>query len=262
MTETPDYPHDLSRTVLIRATTETVFRFFTDPELFARWWGEGSTIEGRVGGAMRICYPNGATASGEVLAIDPSRSVVFTFGYDDPDKPIAPGGSRVTVTLEPDAAGTRLTLRHELADASVRDMHVPGWRYQLAAFAIAAAATQHAQVEEIVDRYFLAWREIEDPARRELLENCVVDDVTFRDGYGCIIGIDELNQQIMAAQHHLPGSAMTREGSVRQCQGTAICDWIAKSLAGAEVARGVNVFELAADGRIAGVVGFAPSGGR
>jgi uncharacterized protein YndB with AHSA1/START domain len=156
--------HALERSVLICATRHTVFSYFTDSKRFADWWGEGSSIEGRPGGAMRIRYPNGATASGNVVEMIPDERVVFTFGYDGPGKPIPPGGSRVTVTLEDRPRGTLLTLRHELADASVRDQHVQGWRYQLALFANVAAREQHVGVGAQVDRYFAAWSE-PDPGR-------------------------------------------------------------------------------------------------
>jgi hypothetical protein len=53
----------LERSVLIHAERATVFRYFTDSARFARWWGEGSSIDARPGGAMRIRYPNGIEAS-------------------------------------------------------------------------------------------------------------------------------------------------------------------------------------------------------
>ena len=37
--------YSLERTVTIAARRETVFRYFTDSERFAAWWGAGSTIE-------------------------------------------------------------------------------------------------------------------------------------------------------------------------------------------------------------------------
>ena len=43
-------PFSLEREILIHAGRETVFRFFTDSERFARWWGPGSRIEPRVAG--------------------------------------------------------------------------------------------------------------------------------------------------------------------------------------------------------------------
>ena len=62
-------PFQVERAVIIRATPETVFRFFTDTEYWARWWGAGSTIDPRPGGRVLIRYPGGNEASGEVLEI-------------------------------------------------------------------------------------------------------------------------------------------------------------------------------------------------
>ena len=49
-----ELPFALTRTLTIRAPRSVVFRYFTDSRRFAAWWGEGSTIDGRVGGAVRI----------------------------------------------------------------------------------------------------------------------------------------------------------------------------------------------------------------
>jgi uncharacterized protein YndB with AHSA1/START domain len=248
--------HTLERSVLISATRRTVFSYFTDSRRFADWWGEGSSIEGRAGGALRIRYPNGATASGRVLELVPHERVVFTFGYDEPGKPIPPGGSRVTVTLEDRPRGTLLTLRHELADAAVRDQHVQGWRYQLALFANVAARDQHAGLAGLVDRYFSAWSE-EDEARRQAeLRATATEDVAFKDAFSCTEGLLDLAAHLAAARMHMPGVRLERDGEVRQCQGTAIVDWLARAADGQERGRGTNVFDLAPDGRITRVVGL------
>jgi len=42
-----DLAFSLERTITIRAQRSTVFRFFTDSERFARWWGKGSEIDPR-----------------------------------------------------------------------------------------------------------------------------------------------------------------------------------------------------------------------
>src|SRR5262249_31637658 len=81
---------------------------------FAAWWGAGSEIDARPGGVMRIRYPNGVLASGEVLEVVPHERVVFTYGYEDASRPLRPGGSRVTVTLDERPEGTLVRLRHEL----------------------------------------------------------------------------------------------------------------------------------------------------
>jgi uncharacterized protein YndB with AHSA1/START domain len=91
-------PHALDRTVLIEAEPETVFRFFTDSARWAMWWGAGSTIDARPGGQLRIRYPGGVEATGEVIEVDAPRRLVFTYGYVS-GKPIPPGASLVTIRL-------------------------------------------------------------------------------------------------------------------------------------------------------------------
>src|SRR5215831_7061845 len=110
----------LNRTIEIRARRATVFAFFTDSARWARWWGAGSSIDAVVGGKVHIRYPTGDTASGVVREIAADRLIAFTYGYDGPGKPIAPGGSLVTITLDEIPTGTRLALRHDVADAATR----------------------------------------------------------------------------------------------------------------------------------------------
>ena len=71
----------LDRSVTIVARRETVFRYFTDSERFAAWWGPGSTIEPRPGGAVHIRFPNAIEAGGEVVEIAPPRRIVFSYGF-------------------------------------------------------------------------------------------------------------------------------------------------------------------------------------
>lgn len=248
--------HSLERTIVIAATRATVFRYFTDSDRFAAWWGTGSRIEGRPGGAVHIRYPNGVVAAGEVVEWVQGERVVFTYGYEDPAKPIRPGGSRVTITLEDDPSGTRLHLRHEVADAAVRDQHVPGWRYQLAVFANVAAAEQNAGLADRVDGYFSLWSEPDAATRGAGLAALAAGDVTFKDAFSCTRGLEDLSEHLGATQVHMPGLKLRRSGDVRHCQGTAIVDWVADGPDGKQRASGTNVFDLTADGRIARIVGF------
>src|SRR5580698_9573034 len=122
----PELPYQLDRTILIKAEPETVFRFFTDSARWAGWWGAGSTIDARPGGKVYIRHPGGVETVGEVLEVRPPERIAFTYGYAT-GQPIPPGGSEVTIDLEPDPAGTRLRLRHAFAEAAQRDPHVQGW---------------------------------------------------------------------------------------------------------------------------------------
>ncbi len=248
--------HALERTVLICATRATVFRFFSDSSLFADWWGPGSTIDARPGGAVVIRYPNGVVASGEVIEVVAGERIAFTYGYEAPDKPIPPGGSRVTITLADHPSGTLLALRHEMADAATRDEHVPGWRYQLALFASAAARHEHRDAAAVIDRYFALWSEPDRVARRGELDALTTDDVVFRDSFGSTAGRADLDDHIAASQRHMPGMRLRRRGDAHQCQGTVLAGWVAEGPDGAPRASGTTVFDLAAGGQIARVVGF------
>ncbi len=242
--------HSLERTVLICATRELVFRYFTDSKRFASWWGEGSTIDPRPGGAVRICYPGTVVALGQVVELQAPERIVFTYGYEDPAKPIPPGGSRVTITLEQHSDGTLLKLRHDLADAAVRDDHAPGWRFQLSLFANVTAREQHAQLESTIDRYLSSWNDSTD------LAEVVARNIVVKDSFACINGLDDLNAHIAASKIHMPGMKLERSGPVRQCQGIALADWVATDPSGTPRARGTNVYDLTPDGKLTRVVGF------
>ncbi len=236
---------------------KTVFRYFTDPARFAAWWGDGSTVDPRPGGAIDIRYPNGQRASGVFREIVPPRRVVFTFGNEGPDAPVPPGGSTVTVTLEETPRGTLLTLRHaDLPSAEVARHFVQGWRYQLSVFSRVATAEAHAGASAAADRWFAAWNEADAARRRDRLAACCTDDVTFCDDYGVLAGHDDLDAQIGATKLYMPGMTIVRSGDAALSHGRALVRWEARDAGGAPIGRGVNLFTFAPDGRIADVVGF------
>jgi uncharacterized protein YndB with AHSA1/START domain len=247
--------HRLDRTIAIQAAPETVFRFFTDTERWARWWGAGSAIDARPGGRVLVRYPNGVEASGEVVEVVPPERLVFTYGYAS-GKPIPPGASRVTIGLEREGAGTRLRLFHEFADAAVRDQHVQGWRFQLSLFGNLVADEVFAEAAGIVDAWFAAWAEADERARADAFTRIAVEGVRFRDRYSILEGTGEVAEHSGAAQKFMPGVRIARKGDVRHCQGTVLADWSATGGDGQERMRGTNVFVLAADGRIESVTGL------
>ena len=80
----------LERTVLIRATRQTVFRYFTDSARFASLWGAGSRIDPMPDGEVRIVYPGNEVALGKVVEISEPERVVFTYGYETRRSPFCP----------------------------------------------------------------------------------------------------------------------------------------------------------------------------
>lgn len=249
-------PHTLDRSLVIHAPRPLVFAYFTDSERFARWWGKGSTIDGRVGGAVKIVYPNQVVAGGKVTRLERDHLIAFTYGYEDAQKPIPIGGSLVTIQLRDHPEGTLLELRHDLPTAVDRDHHAPGWRFQLALFANVAANDHHAGAEGMVDQWFRAWNEPDAAVRTRVLAACTIDDVGMQDSYSCLHGRDDLLAHIAMSQQFMPGVVIQRSGPVRHCQGTALVDWTTADANGTPRGKGTNVVHLAVDGRIAGVVGF------
>jgi uncharacterized protein YndB with AHSA1/START domain len=251
-----ELPYNLKRTVLIRAVPETIFRFFTDSARFAAWWGAGSTIDATPGGKVYIRHPNGVEAVGEVLEVHSPERIVFSYGYAS-GNPIPPGSSRVTIRLEPAESGTLLLLHHEFAEPGPRDLHVQGWRFQLSLFANAVANEVYAGAEVTVDQWYEAWTIADDKARAELLARVAVPEVSFRDRYSLLAGLDDLTAHSGAAQRFMPGIRVRRNGPVRQCQGAVLADWIAVDQEGKERMSGTSVFQLCPDGRIESVTSFA-----
>jgi len=248
--------HQLDRTLVIGAPPALVFRYFTDSDRWAAWWGAGSTIDARPGGRVYIRYPGNVEAVGEVIEVSPPSQIVFSYGYAS-GTPIPPGASRVTIRLEPHQRGTRLQLTHALtAEASVRDEHVQGWRYQLSLFANVVADDLHGDISATVDNWFAAWNEQDAATRGTAIGSLASPSVRMRDRFSCVEGTDELNTHIGAAHRFMPGLRITRDGTPRHCQGTVLVDWTAAGPDGQPRGRGTNVFTLAPDGRIEAVTGF------
>ncbi len=156
--------HQVDRTVVIQATPAVVFAFLTETPRWAAWWGAGSEIDARPGGQMKIRYPDGTEVTGEVIEVRAPERIAFTYGYAS-GKMIPPGGSRVTIELEPIGAATRLHLTHEVAEAITRDQHIQGWRYQLSLFANVVADAVNAGAAAVVDAWFDAWADPDAASR-------------------------------------------------------------------------------------------------
>lgn len=253
-----DRGFSIERVILIGAPRETVFRYFTDSERFAAWWGAGSAIDPRPGGAVRIRYPNAVEASGHVVEIAPPARIVFTYGYEGEGKPIPPGGSRVTVIMTSEPGGTRVALTHacENVDPAVGAEHVQGWRYQMAVFANVVSRESQEGAAERIDTFLSAWNAADPGERVRLLGLCATPDVEFRDAFSCTFGIEDLAAHLGAVQTFMPGMTLSRDGDVAVCQGTAIAPWVALKADGHEAGRGRNVFELSPEGRIRRATGF------
>jgi uncharacterized protein YndB with AHSA1/START domain len=118
---------------------ERVFRALTTDEV-ERWWGSADTyrvtdwtVDLRVGGrwSLVVRRPDGNTfpAGGKFLEIDAPRKIVQTRQYEWDFPVLGRRETTVAYRLDPIAAGTRVTVRHE-GFAGLREPaaeHAAGW---------------------------------------------------------------------------------------------------------------------------------------
>lgn len=129
----------LVASVWIDAAPDRVFPFFTDPSRLTQWLGEVADLRPVPGGRFAVDIGR-RVVRGEYLEVEPPHRVVFTWGdLDSADLP--PGSTRVEVSLDPDAGGTTVTLRHHGLGLEQRADHARGWPVKLEALRLAAGQT-------------------------------------------------------------------------------------------------------------------------
>jgi uncharacterized protein YndB with AHSA1/START domain len=123
----------VEQTLRIRARPETVWRYWTDPERMCDWWGAAAELDPQPGGTCRVEMGGGGVMRGEYVELVPHERIVFSFGWEPTEGApnIAPGSTRVEITLTPDAGDTIMTLRHTGIPAAHAEEHRAGWNHFL-----------------------------------------------------------------------------------------------------------------------------------
>jgi len=120
--------------VLLPAPAEQVFAMFTDPRQLIRWIGISADLEPRPGGRFRFEVIPGQFCEGQYVILDRPVRLVFTWGWTDSGFGLAPGTSRVEVTLTragTDGRQTRLRLVHTGLAGDLGLLHDDGWSRSL-----------------------------------------------------------------------------------------------------------------------------------
>lgn len=211
---TPDPAFRVKRTIDIDAPPEVVFDFFRESDLFASWFGVGSRIEARVGGEVKIVFPGGALAIGEVLEVEAPRHIRFTWGYPREDGPVAPGGSVVDVHVEATGGGARLTLEHALPSEDAASAHDGGWAYHLSRLGAKSARVKYGQIaRDVLSAWFDAWAADGDDCA-SLLAKAMSEDGYYQDDAVTAPSRAEVAAHIGRCHAQMPGSRLVRVGPV------------------------------------------------
>ncbi|MEA2433474.1 MAG: hypothetical protein QOG54_931 [Actinomycetota bacterium] len=125
--------------ILIEASPETVFPYFTDPERMIQWKGIEADLEARPGGKYRVSMNGRDVVLGEYILIEPFTRIVFTWGWEGPENPVRPGSTTVEIELEPRGDSTMVRLTHSGLAEPARQPHAEGWIHFLPRLATRAA---------------------------------------------------------------------------------------------------------------------------
>jgi uncharacterized protein YndB with AHSA1/START domain len=141
VTDTAAETITVEQTVRIAASPETVYRFWTEPQRLAQWWGTDAEVEAEPGGLFRVVMESGPVMRGAFTELDPPHRIVFTFGWEHnaAGEPLAPGTTRVEVTMTPEHDETVLVLRHYDMPATHASDHEKGWSHFVGERLVAAA---------------------------------------------------------------------------------------------------------------------------
>ncbi len=140
MTETTSETTIVEQTVRITASPELVWEFWTDPARLVEWWGDAAEVEPEPGGLFRVAMEGGPVMRGSFIELEPPRRLAFTFGWEqNAGGPLAPGSTRVEVTLTPDGDETILVLRHLDMPTTHAADHEKGWALFVGDRLVAAA---------------------------------------------------------------------------------------------------------------------------
>ena len=131
------FPDRIERTVALAHPPARVWAALTTAEGLAAWFGEEADIDLRPGGAARMRWASGYSVEMRVERVQEPEVFGFTWQIEElPDDD--PRRTYVEFTLEPDGAGTRLTVVEtgfaqlpEEAYRKVYDSHTQGWASEL-----------------------------------------------------------------------------------------------------------------------------------
>jgi uncharacterized protein (TIGR03086 family) len=115
-----------TKSAVLPVSPDEAFALVTEPERLRRWQAVTATVDLRAGGSYRWTVTPGHVAEGTFREVEPGRRVVFGWGWTDSED-LPSDASTVTITIEPVADGSLVTLVHEGLTEAQAAMHAEGW---------------------------------------------------------------------------------------------------------------------------------------
>jgi hypothetical protein len=121
--------------------------------------------------------------------------------------------------------------------------------------------TEQRSLDEVVLAYIEAWNTPDEQARRAVLDRCWTDDGAYTDPISEVRGKEALAAHIgrflsEGPYGRGPGHRIPISSGVEHHHGMIRFTWVLLDPQGAPMSRGLDVGELAADGRLRRITGF------
>jgi hypothetical protein len=116
--------------------------------------------------------------------------------------------------------------------------------------------TTEAETAAIIETYLAMWREPDAEARLALVRQAFTADGRHVDPVADAQGHEELAVMVGAVHAHYPGFTIERTSGIDQHGDQLRFTWKVDAADGTPVVAGLDVGELAADGRLCRVAGF------
>lgn len=109
---------------------------------------------------------------------------------------------------------------------------------------------------EVVQAYMAAWNEADEPTRRELLEKAWAEDGRYTDPMSDAPGREALVALIAQFQRQMPGASITATSGIDEHHGSLRFAWKLIAPDGSTQMEGIDIGQLAGDGRLERITGF------
>lgn len=113
-----------------------------------------------------------------------------------------------------------------------------------------------ATTKDMVQAYMAAWNEADEAKRRKLLDAAWADDATYTDPMSHAAGREALVDLVSQFQKQMAGSSIAQTSGIDEHHGRMRFAWKMTGKDGSTRMEGIDVGQLAEDGRIQSIVGF------